>query len=86
MLARAVYVLCALTSLGCAGLLVRGYLRSRARLLLWASISFAGLAVNNVLLVIDRLVIPDNDLYVIRLISALASVVVLLYGLIWEAE
>ena len=42
MAARAVYVLCALTSLGCAVLLVRGYLESRARLLLWSSVSFVG--------------------------------------------
>lgn len=86
MLAKAVYILCALTSLGCAALLIRGYLRSRARLLLWSSISFVGLAINNILLVVDRLVIPDYDLYVLRLVSALASVVILLYGLIWEAE
>lgn len=86
MLARAVYILCALTSLGCAVLLVRGYLRSRARLLLWSSLSFAGLAINNILLVIDRLVIPDQDLYLWRLVSAFVSVAILLYGLIWEAE
>lgn len=86
MAARAVYVLCALTSLGCAALLIRGYLQSRARLLLWSSISFAGLALNNILLVIDRLVVPDVDMYSIRLVSALASLVVLLYGLIWESE
>lgn len=86
MLAKAVYILCALTSIGCAVLLVRGYLRSRARLLLWSSLSFAGLAVNNILLVVDRLVVPNNDLYMLRLISALASVAILAYGLIWESE
>lgn len=85
MAARAVYVLCALTSLGCAGLLVRGYLQSRARLLLWSSLSFAGLALNNVLLVVDRLVVPDIDMYSVRLVTALVSLVVLLYGLIWES-
>ena len=86
MLARSVYVLCALTSIGCGVLLVRGYLKSRARLLLWSSISFAGLALNNILLVVDRVVLPDQDLYIWRLVSALASVVVLLYGLVWESE
>lgn len=86
MIAKAVYILCAVTSLGCAGLLIRGYLRSRARLLLWSSMSFAGLAVNNILLVVDRLVVPDNDIYMLRLVSALISVSILLYGLIWESE
>lgn len=86
MMARAVYVLCALTSLGCAALLIRGYLQSRARLLLWSSISFVGLALNNILLVVDRLVVPDVDMYSVRLVTALVSVVVLLYGLIWESE
>lgn len=86
MIAKAVYILCAVTSMGCAALLVRGYLRSRARLLLWSSISFAGLAVNNVLLVIDRLIVPNNDLYMLRVVSALISVSILLYGLVWESE
>lgn len=86
MLAKTVYVLCALTSIGCAILLVRGYLATRARLLLWSSISFMGLALNNILLVVDRLVVPNNDLYVLRLLIALAAVVVLLYGLVWESE
>lgn len=86
MIAKAVYVLCALTSMGCAALLVRGYLRGRARLLLWSSISFAGLAVNNILLVIDRLVVPGYDLYMLRIVTAFLSVSVLLYGLVWESE
>lgn len=86
MIARAVYILCALTSLGCAALLVRGYLRSRARLLLWSSLSFAGLAANNILLVVDRLIVPQNDIYMLRLVSALIAVGILLYGLVWESE
>lgn len=48
--ATAVYILCAVTSVLCAGLLVRSYLRSRVRLLLWSALCFVGLAVNNVLL------------------------------------
>jgi hypothetical protein len=34
-MAAAVYVLCALTSLACAVLLLRSYARRRVRLLLW---------------------------------------------------
>lgn len=36
----AVYVLRALTTLVCAILLTRGYIRSRARLLLWSALCF----------------------------------------------
>ena len=86
MIAKGVYVLCALTSLGCAWLLVRGYLTSRARLLLWSSLSFAGLAANNVLLVVDRVLVPHRDMHEFRLWSALISVAILLYGLVWESE
>lgn len=37
-----VYILCAITSLACAVLLLRSFRRTRARLLLWSGISFAG--------------------------------------------
>ena len=40
----AVYILCFLTSSACAWLLGRSYLRSKARLLLWASACFLLLA------------------------------------------
>jgi hypothetical protein len=48
-IAKAIYLLCAATSLLVAIMLLRQYLKSRTRLLLWSLISFAGLAVNNVL-------------------------------------
>ena len=50
-----VCVLCALTSLACAVLLLRGYFRTRARLLLWTGLCFAGLFINNMLLIVDSL-------------------------------
>jgi hypothetical protein len=82
----AVYVVCAVTSVLCAGLLVRSYVRSRARLLLWSALCFVGLAVNNVLLVIDLEVVPDIDLQVLRDVSGLVAVSLLLFGLIWESQ
>lgn len=81
-----VYALCALTSLLCALLLARGYRRSRARLLLWSSLCFAGLALNNVLLFIDLRVVPAVDLSVWRSLPALAGLLVLVYGLVWDAR
>jgi hypothetical protein len=84
--ATLVYVLCALTSTACAVLLLRGYARSRFRLLLWSGLCFAGLALNNVLLVIDKRVIPEMDLSVWRTLPALAGIALLLYGFVWDTR
>jgi hypothetical protein len=84
--ATAVYVLCALTAALCAWLLGRGYARSRARLLLWSSICFAGLCLNNVMLFIDKVVATDVDLSAWRLVPAAVGIAFLLYGLIWETD
>ena len=81
-----IYVLCALTSLACAVLLLRGYARSRQRLLLWSGLCFVGLALNNVLLIVDVRVVPAMDLSVIRMLPALAGVALLIYGFVWDAE
>jgi len=81
-----VYALCALTSIACAVLLLRGYRRSGVRLLLWSGLCFAGLALNNVLLFIDVRVVPDVDLSLWRTIPAVIGIVILLYGLIWETS
>ena len=81
-----VYVLCALTSLGCALLLLRGYRASRSRLLFWAALCFVGLTLNNILVFIDESVVPATDLSVWRSLPALAGVAMLVYGLIWEAQ
>jgi hypothetical protein len=86
-MAEAVYILCAATSLACAVLLLRAFGRSRARFLLWSGLCFALLAVNNVLLYFDLAVFRDEvDLRVLRHASALAGMLLLLFGLIWDAE
>jgi hypothetical protein len=82
----AVYLLCLLTSLLCAVLLARSYLRSRTSLLLWTALCFAGLAFNNLFLFVDVVVLPDIDLLPLRHLSTLAALAVLLYGFVWEAE
>ena len=81
-----VYALCALTSLACAVLLLRGYSASRARLLLWSGLCFVGLAANNIILLIDVRVVPTIDLSLWRSLPALAGVAILLYGLVWETR
>ncbi|HYJ79056.1 MAG TPA: DUF5985 family protein [Longimicrobiaceae bacterium] len=85
-MATLVYALCAVTSLLCAVLLVRGYRRSGARLLLWAAVCFSGLALNNLLLFIDLRVVPAVDLSAWRSLPALAGVMALLYGLVWDTR
>lgn len=85
-MASAVYALCALTSGLCALLLWRAYRSSRARLLLWSSLAFIGLTANNVLLFVDRVVVPDVDLGLPRALLAALAVLVLLLGLIWDSH
>jgi len=84
--ATLVYVLCALTSLACAVLLLRGYARNGVRLLLWVGLCFVGLALNNVLLVVDVRVVPEVDLSLWRSLPALAGLMLLIYGLVWETR
>ena len=82
-----VYTLCALTALTCAVLLLRAWRQSHAPLLFWSGLCFAGLTINNVLLIIDRLVLgPETDLTMVRLATALAALLLLLFGMIWEND
>lgn len=87
-MAELTYVLCAATSVLCAVLLLRGYLRTRTRLLMWSTLCFIGLAINNILLFIDLVVFPgpDIDLRLERSGSALISIALLVIGLIWESS
>lgn len=85
-MARVVYLLCALTSLSVAFLLLRGYVRTRARLLLWSGLCFAFFFLNNVLLIVDVEVVPAVDLSVWRSIPLLIGLGLLIYGLVWEAR
>jgi len=85
-MAETVYVLCALTSAVCAGLLLQGFVRTRARLLLWSGLCFVGLFLNNVLLFVDIVLLPKIDLSAWRSVAALVGMALLLYGLVWDAE
>ncbi|HXE02663.1 MAG TPA: DUF5985 family protein [Hyphomicrobium sp.] len=86
-MAAIIYGLCALTALTCAYLLLQGYRRGGYRLLLWSGLCFVGLTINNLLLVVDKLILPaDIDLSLWRNATVLLSMAVLLYGLIWDTE
>ena len=81
------YLLAPVTSIACMVLLFRAYAGSGVRLLLWSALCFVGLSVNNVLLFFDLVVFPaEVDLRPYRLASALAGLIFLLYGFIWESE
>ena len=84
--AAVVYALCVATALACAVLLFRGYRRSRAGLLFWSGLCFALFTVENLVLFVDRIIVPATDLSIFRILLALAALVCLLYGLIWSAK
>lgn len=86
MIAGAVYLLCALTSVGCAALLFRGYRRSGSRLLLWSFLCFIGLALNNIFLFVDQEVLIHTDLRLVRVVPALIGMSLLVYSLIWDSR
>lgn len=81
-----VFLLCIATSIACMWLLFRGWRRTRTRLLFWSGLCFVFLAANNLLVFIDAILLPDADLRPLRLAASLVAVIVLLWGLLWEAE
>ncbi len=82
-----IYGLCALMALVCALLLLAAYSRQKYRLLLWGGLCFCGLTLSNALLVVDKIFLgPDIDLAVLRYAITLLSLLVFLYGLIWDTE
>ena len=85
-MATAVYVLCALTSLACAVLLLRGWSQGRVRLLLYSGLAFAGFAVGNAMLVVDLVIVPTEDLAVLQGLPVLLGLLVLIYGLVWDTK
>lgn len=85
-MAASIYALCALCAALCSVMLARAYFRSRYRLLLWSAICFGGLTLNNLVLVVDKIIFVATDLSLLRTSVALAAMAILLYGLIWDAE
>ena len=85
-MASVIYSLCALTSITCFLLLWRSWRASGARLLFWSALCFACLSVNNVLLVVDRVLTVETDFSLWRLVWAFGAVLLLLFGLVWEED
>ena len=83
---KVIYALCTLTSLTCAWLLLCSFMHNKYRLLFWSGLCFVGLSVNNMLVVLDRIILPSADLLTWRLVASLVAMLLLLYGLIWQEE
>ena len=81
-----VFLLCLITSAACAALLVRSYVRTHTRLLLWTAVCFVLLAINNLFVVLDVLLLPAVELLPFRQLASLSAISVLLVGFIWEAD
>jgi hypothetical protein len=86
-MASLVYLLGTVVTLLCAVLLLRAYTTVRMKLLLWSGLCFVGLTISNALLCIDLILLPSEiDLYIARLGSAAAAMLLLIYGLVFESE
>jgi hypothetical protein len=81
------FCIAVLTSFACMVFLFRAYFDSRLRILLWSALCFVGLTVNNLLLFVDLVILPETvDLRVYRHAAALAGTLFMIYGFIRESE
>jgi hypothetical protein len=70
----------------CAALLLRAFRKVRTPLLLWSGLCFLGLALSSLVAYVDIYVLPDTPLYTWRLALSAASLLLLVYGLIFESD
>lgn len=69
----------------CAVLLLRAFATVRRPLLLWSGLCFAGLTAANALLLVE-LSLPEQTLYSWRLGIGAVSMLMLVYGLVFESD
>ena len=84
MIAEIIYIACAGTCAGCAWLLFRGYVRGGPRLLLWSGLCFVALTVDNMILYVDLVLVPEIDLFYWRTVTAAVGTLIQLLGLVEE--
>ncbi|MDF2756916.1 MAG: conserved rane protein of unknown function [Nitrospira sp.] len=86
-MASVVYGLCAVTSALCAMFLLNGYRKTDYRFLFWCGLFFLISTLNNLLLVMDKIIFPlELDLSIPRYLVALTALCFLLHGLIYSEE
>ena len=81
-----IYLLCTATAVVCCVLLFRGARQSGAPLLFWSALCFATLALENLVLFLDKIVFLQIDLWWYRAGLTLLALAFLLYGLIWKSK
>ena len=82
---EATYVICTITSLASAVLMLRSMRGAGGRLLFWGAVFFLGMALNNIALFANKVLI-EADWSVLPNVVMLVSVAALLYGLIWDVK
>jgi hypothetical protein len=80
-----VYFFCALLSSLCAVMLFVKFCAAKNRMVFWCAICFGGLALNNMLLFADNIVVP-HDMSSFRAIPALLGLLALIWGGIGEGK
>lgn len=85
-MAELVYILCSTLSIICALALFRAHRAAGSYLLLWTCIAFGFLALNNLVLLIDMLILPEQDFggALLRNICGTMAGFSMIFGLIWE--
>jgi hypothetical protein len=81
-MAQTIYILGALTCLLCTVLLLKRWMATKLGLLFWSGICFLTLTMANILLFVDRILVPQVDLAVLRHIVTLLAIAFMLFGLI----
>jgi Family of unknown function (DUF5985) len=84
--ASAVYLLSVLVGAVCCFLLARQHRRNPSRLLMAAAVCFAGLALNDIGLIVDVFVLPDVSLVAVRSLPALIGLGLLVHALVKESR
>lgn len=80
-----IFSLCALASIFVAYLLAKAYRQRPSQILFWSAICFGGLALNNIVLFIDLVLMPAEITYgLVRNGIIVASIGSLVYGLVWD--
>ena len=83
-MSAALYLLNFAVNMLCSILLLRAYRRVMKRLLLWSGLCFAGLALSSAMVFVDLIMLPQIDLFPVRLGIGIAALALMVYGLIFE--
>ncbi|MEO6487077.1 MAG: DUF5985 family protein [Thermoanaerobaculia bacterium] len=82
MITTVLVLLCFAVSAACAILLLRAWRRTKLRLLMFSGLGFSGIALNNLLLVVDASVVSDLSIW--RETPTLVGLGIFIWGLIGE--